>query len=62
MHVDDIFAVRLKNRCDILCDDLLIHQILVKNLGELKCYGGCHYSRDRERGTLTISHENFRKR
>ena len=35
VHVDDIFAVGLKDRCDVLCDDLN-HQIPVKNLGELK--------------------------
>ena len=52
------FAVGLKNRCDVLCDDLN-RQILVKNLGELKWYGGCHCSRDRQRGTLTISQQNF---
>ena len=42
VHVDDIFAVGLKNRCDVLCDDLN-RQILVRNLCELKWYGGCHY-------------------
>ena len=25
----------------------------------MKWYGGCHYSRDRERSTLTISQQNF---
>ena len=33
--VDDIFAVGLKNRSDILCDGLN-RQIPVKNLSELK--------------------------
>ena len=33
--------------------------IPVKNLGELKWYGGCFYSRDRDRGTLTISQQSF---
>ena len=28
-------------------------------LGELKWYGGCRYSRDRERNTLTISQHSF---
>ena len=27
----------------------------VKKLGELRWYGGCHYTREREIGTLTIS-------
>ena len=33
--------------------------IPVKNLGELKWYGGCSYSRDREWRTLTISQQSF---
>ena len=39
-HVDGIFAVGLKERCDRLCVDLN-RTIPVKNLGELKWYGGC---------------------
>ena len=31
----------------------------VKNLGELRWYGGCHYTREREMGTLTISQKTF---
>ena len=32
----------------------------VKNLGELKWYGGCcFYSRDCDRGTLTIFQQSF---
>ena len=31
----------------------------VKNLGELRWYGGCHYTRERETGTLTISQKTF---
>ena len=58
VHVDDIFAVRQKERCDRLCVDLN-RTIPVKNLGDLKWYGGCRYSRDRKRGTLTISQQNF---
>ena len=54
VRVDDIFAVGQKERCDGLCVDLN-RTITVKNLGDLKWYGGCRYSRDRERGTLTIS-------
>ena len=33
--------------------------ISVKNSGELRWNGGCHYSRDRERDTLTASQETF---
>ena len=56
VHVDDIFAVGQKERCNELCDDLNC-LIPAKSLSELKWYGGCHYSRDRERGTL--SQQNF---
>ena len=31
----------------------------VKNLGELRWYGGCHYTREGEMGTLTISQKTF---
>ena len=31
----------------------------VKNLGELRWYGGCRYTREREMGTLTISQKTF---
>ena len=58
VYVDDIFAVGKKRRCNKFCDDLNC-LIPVKNLGELKWYGGYHYSRDRKRGTLTISQQNF---
>ena len=59
VHVDDIFAVGQKKRCDRLCIDL--NRIIpVKNLlGDLKWYGGCRYPRDRKRGTLTISQQSF---
>ena len=58
VHVDDIFAVGQKERCDRLCVDLN-RTIPVKNLGDLKWYGGCRYSRDRKRGTLAISQQSF---
>ena len=51
VHVDDIFAVGQKERCDRLCVDLN-RTIPVKNLGELKWYGGCRYLRDRIREGL----------
>ena len=54
VHVEDIFAVGKKEKCDRLCADLN-RTIPVKNLGDLKWYGGCRYSRHRKRGTLTIS-------
>ena len=58
VHADDIFAVGQKDRCDRICVDLN-RTIPVKNLGDLKWYGGCRYSRDRKRGTLTISQQSF---
>ena len=58
VHVDDIFEVGRKERCNILCADLN-RAIAVKTLGELKWYGECSYSRDRKRGTLTISQQSF---
>ena len=58
VHVDDIFAVGQKERCDRLCVDFN-RTIPVKNLGDLKWYGGCRYSRDRKRGNPTISQHNF---
>ena len=58
MHVDGIFAVGLNSRCDVFRDELN-QMVPVKNLGELKWYGGCHYIRKREMGTLTISQKRF---
>ena len=45
VHVDDIFEVGQKERCDSLCVDLN-RTIPVKNLGGLKWYEGCRYSRN----------------
>ena len=58
VHVDDIFAVGLKSRCDVFRDELN-RMVPVKNLGELRWYGGCHYTRECEMGTLTISQKTF---
>ena len=58
VHVDDIFAVELLSRCDVFRDELN-PMVSVKNLGELRWYGGCHYTREREMGTLTISQKTF---
>ena len=54
VHVDDIFAVEKKEKCDQFGEDLN-RMVPVKNLGELKWYSGCFYERDREAGRLTIS-------
>ena len=58
LHVDDIFAVGLKSRCDVFRDELN-RMVPVKHLGGLRWYGGCHYTREREMGTLTISQKTF---
>ena len=58
VHVDVVFAVGQNERCDRLCVDLN-RTIPVENLGDLKWYGGCRYSRDRKGGTLTISQQRF---
>ena len=58
VHVNDIFAVGLKSRCDAFRDELN-QMVPFKNLGELRWNGGCHYTREREMGTLTISQKTF---
>ena len=57
VHVDDIFAVGLKSRCDVYRE--LNRIVPVKNLGELRWYGGCHYTREQEMGTMTISQKTL---
>ena len=58
MHVDDIFAVGKKERCDQFGKDLG-RLLPVKSLGELKWCSGCYYERDREAGRLTISQQTY---
>ena len=53
-----IFFVGLKRRYDAFRDELN-RMVPVKNFGELRWYGGCHYTREREMGTLTISQKKF---
>ena len=52
------FAADLKSRCDVFRDELN-RMVPVKNLGKLRWYGSCHYTREREMGTLTIPHKTF---
>ena len=61
VHVDDIFAVGRKERCDRFCEHLN-HLVPINNLGELRWYAGCHYSRDKVAGLLTTSQCLSRKR
>ena len=58
VHVDNTFPIGLQSRCNRFRAELN-HLVPIKNLEELRCFGGCHYSRDRDRGTLTISQETF---
>ena len=58
VHVDDIFVVGQKERCDRLCVNLN-RTIPVKDLSDMKWYEGCRYLRDLKRGTLTISQKSF---
>jgi len=58
VHVDDIFAVGEKERCDRFGKDLN-QMVLVKNLGELRWYSGCFCERDWEKGVLKISQQTF---
>ena len=51
VHVDDIFAVVLKGTCDRFCEDLR-YLIPINNLGDLRWYAGCLYSRDNVAGLL----------
>ena len=58
VHVDDIFAVELKARCDQFCEDPN-RLVPINNLGELWWYAGCRFSRNWDAGTLTISQQAF---
>ena len=58
VHVDDIFVVGLKARFDQFCEDLN-HLVPINNLGRLRWYAGCRFSRDWDAGTLTISQQAF---
>ena len=58
VHVDDIFAVGGKARCDQF-DRNLDQTVPVKNLGELRWYSGCFCKRDWEKGVLKISQQTF---
>ena len=54
IHVDDIFSIGRKSRCDQFARDLNEY-VPISNLGELRLYAGCHFSRDRVLGTIKFS-------
>ena len=58
VHLDDIFAVGEKARCDQFGRGL-DQMVPVKNLGELRRYSGCFYERVWEKGVLKISLQTF---
>ena len=60
VDVDHSLVVGLKSSCSGFHNEFNYQVcIYVKNLGEIKWYGGCHYLRDREKGTLTISQKTL---
>ena len=56
VHVDDIFAIGRKSRCDKFGDDLDAY-VPTTNLGELRWYAGCRFERDGVAGTVKISQQ-----
>lgn len=57
VHVDDIFSIGRKSRCDQFGVDLNRY-VPISNLGELRWYAGCRFSRDLSLGTVTISQQS----
>ena len=58
VRVNVIFAVGRKERCERFCEDSN-HLVHINNVGELRWYAGCHHSRDKAAGLLTISQMSF---
>ena len=56
VHVDNIFSIGLKSRCDKFGVDLKRY-VPITNLGELRWYAGCRFSRDAVLGTVTMSQQ-----
>ena len=56
VHVDYIFSIGQKSRCDQFGRDLT-QCVPITNLGELRLYAGCRCSRDFDSGTITISQQ-----
>ena len=52
VHVDDIFAWELKSKWDQFCEDLN-RLVTINNLGDLRWYACCRFSRDWNAGTVT---------
>ena len=56
VQVDDIFSIWLKSRCAKFGVDLNRY-VPITNLGELRWYAGCRFSRDAVLGTVTMSQQ-----
>ena len=56
VHMDDIFAIRRKSRCNKFGDDLKAH-VPITNLGELRWYACCRFERDMAAGTVKVSQQ-----
>ena len=56
VHVNDIFAIGRKSRCDKFGDNFDAY-VPITNLGELRWYAGCRFERDRVAGTFKISQQ-----
>ena len=61
VHVDDIFSIGLKRRCDTFGVDLNRY-VPITNLGELRRYASCQFSRDAVLGTVTTSQQAVAER
>ena len=61
VHVDDIFSIGLKSRCDKFGVDLNRY-VPITNLGELRWYAGGRFSRDAVLGTVTMSQQAVAER
>ena len=56
VHVDDIFSIGLKSRCDKFGVDLNSY-VPITSLGELRWHAGCRFPRDAVLGTVTMSQQ-----
>ncbi|CAN0492535.1 unnamed protein product [Discosporangium mesarthrocarpum] len=53
-HIDDMFVVGDASDCNVLCAELN-KAFPAKNLGELKWYTGCAFTRDRKAGKFKVT-------
>ncbi|CAB1116069.1 unnamed protein product [Ectocarpus sp. CCAP 1310/34] len=58
IHVDDILYAGTKRLAEVIAE-ALGDSLPTKNLGEVRFFLGCAFSRDREAGTIEISQESY---